>query len=113
MREPPAIGQPLTDTPKPGDFALAAGLAVVGGALLIGLTLVVDAVPGHYLVLGAPATDAARIVHAAGAMLVSTTAWPNLVIADTGELDDFRTALHAQGAWLVLPAPVAAGCLAR
>lgn len=113
MREPPATGQPPADTPKWGDYALAAGLALVGGTVLTGLTLFVDTVPGHYLVLGAPATEAALIVYAAEAALVSATAWPNLVIADTSGVDNFRAALRAQGAWLVLPAPFAAGCLGR
>ena len=34
-------------------------------------------------------------------------------IADTSGVDDFRASLRAQGAWLVLPAPFAAGCLGR
>lgn len=104
---------PCHDAPlRPQELLLVGGLALVGGVFLIGLTLFVDAVPGHYIVFGPPGTDAARIIYDAGGLVINTSALPYAVIGAAGDVQEFPQALRAHGAWLVLPAP-AAGCLKR
>lgn len=98
--------------PRPKDLVLAGGLALVGGAFLIGLTLSLDTVPGHYIVFAPPGADAARIIYAAGGLVINTSTLPYAVIGAAGEVQTFPNALRAHGAWLVLPAP-AVGCLKK
>lgn len=112
MLETPGIDHHPSADSRLGDFLPAIAVALAGGVGLAILTLSIDALPGHYLVVAGSPAQAARIAYLAGGMVIDTSGLPNAVIAVAEDIDDFRGALRSQGAWLVLPAP-SAGCFAR
>ena len=93
----------------PAALLLLAGLMGLGAASLLR-----GGVPGWYLVMTPPGStlaDTVNIVIAADGRLVQTGRFPNIVIAGSPR-PDFPSALRRAGAWLAIPAPQVAGCLA-
>lgn len=93
----------------PAVLLLLTGLVGLGTASLLR-----GGVPDWYLVMTPPGStlaDTVNIVIAADGRLVQAGRFPNIVIAGSPR-PDFPSALRRAGAWLAIPAPQVAGCLA-
>ncbi|WP_405406448.1 hypothetical protein [Paracoccus sp. Ld10] len=92
----------------------ALALALAGLLALTGHALTRPGLPGQYLVMTRPGlhrADVLDMVHSAGGGVIAFAALPGMSIALSGD-DEFVDRVRLAGAWAVLPAPGALGCVA-